>query len=324
MVILTLGGGLGNQMFQYAFARKLQKVTGDDTMKFTGYHLRGTGNREDMLFHLKLTDNISICDEDETKAVEAFQEPLLKGLYFRKKLAGKCTLFASLPEHYARNLSSKGLFTSSKTYLKQNYKGICEDEVSGWRAEQKVCSLATKYVEGNFQTYAYWADLLPSLLEELRVKSAPSSENERMIAQMQSCESVCVHIRRGDYLAPEYKHLNVCDKVYYEKAMSRMQEQRPNAVFYIFSNNTKEIEWIRTNYDFAAFNVRYVDLNNPDYEELRLMYSCKHFIISNSTFSWWGQMLSEHEDKIVIAPSVWNRQCRTDGIYMPHWQLIEV
>lgn len=324
MVILTLGGGLGNQMFQYAFARKLQQVTGDEDMKFTGYHLKNTGNREDMLFHLNIRDGISLCDERETNEVAAFQEPLLKGLYFRKKLAGKCALFASLPGKYAWALSGKGFFTTSEAYMKQEYKGIQADAGTGWSAGRMVCNLDIKYVEGNFQTYAYWADMLPELLEELRVKTAPSPENERMIAKMQSCESVCVHIRRGDYLAPEYKHLNVCDKAYYEKAMSRMQGQKPNAVFYIFSNNRKEIEWIRANYDFSAYNVRYVDLNNPDYEELRLMYSCRHFIISNSTFSWWGQMLSENEDKIVIAPSAWNRQCRTDGIYMPQWQLIEV
>jgi hypothetical protein len=72
--------------------------------------------------------------------------------------------------------------------------------------------------------------------------------------------------------------------------------------------------------------VKYVDLNNPDYEELRLMYSCKHFIISNSTFSWWAQYLGEYDKKIVVAPSKWNNKDNVDdsGIYMPEWEVLEV
>ena len=106
--------------------------------------------------------------------------------------------------------------------------------------------------------------------------------------------------------------------------MTKMKAQKPDAVFYIFTNNHKEVEWIREHYNFDGFTVRYVDLDNPDYEELRLMYSCKDFIISNSTYSWWGQFLSDNPDKIVMAPSVWNREMNADGIYMKEWQVIEV
>ena len=107
--------------------------------------------------------------------------------------------------------------------------------------------------------------------------------------------------------------------------MKKITEQVENPVFYVFSNSSDDINWIKENYDFSDYNVEYVDLNNPDYEELRLMYSCKHFIISNSTFSWWAQYLCENENKIVIAPSEWNRHFDDcSGIYMPEWQVIEV
>ena len=108
------------------------------------------------------------------------------------------------------------------------------------------------------------------------------------------------------------------------EAMEKMKAQKPDAVFFIFTNNHEEIEWIKANYHFDGYRVRYVDLDNPDYEELRLMYNCKHFIISNSTYSWWGQFLCDNEDKIVMAPSVWNREMNADGIYMPGWQIIHV
>jgi hypothetical protein len=328
MVILTLGGGLGNQMFQYAFARKLQKVTGDDALVFTGYHLANTDNRADMLFHLNIADGIRLCDAAQQAAVEAFQEPLLRALSIRRKIAGKCRFFSELPEQYVASLAEKGLFTTTEAYLEQRYAGIRVGENRRWSAEAAICALETKYVEGNFQTWKYWADMVPELRKELRVRTEPSAENQALIQEMREHESVCVHIRRGDYLSPEYAHLNICGKDYYARAMADMQkrlhEQNREPVFYIFSNNRKELAWIRENYAFEAYDVRYVELDNPDYEELRLMYSCRHFIISNSTFSWWGQMLCDNPEKIVLAPSVWNRQCRSDGIYLPDWELIEV
>lgn len=306
MIVLTLGGGLGNQMFQYAFARKLQKLTGDEELKFTGYHLEGTGNSDRMLFNLNIREGVTFCSPGEQKKVEQFQEKELNILHYFKVLS---RYIKGAAPWYIRQLSKKGFYTTFSLYDEQKYE---------------ISNAPVKYVEGAYQTYIYWQDMIPEIRAELKVKKEPSGENRKLIEEMQACESVCVHIRRGDYLAPQFAHLNVCDEGYYMEAMQRMQEQRPDAVFYIFTNNHKEVEWIKENYHFDGFHVRYVDLDNPDYEELRLMYNCKHFIISNSTYSWWGQFLSDNEDKIVMAPSVWNREMSADGIYMPGWQVIEV
>ena len=307
MIILTLGGGLGNQMFQYAFARKLQKETGDETLKFTGYHLRGTGNSEKMLFNLNIRDGITFCTEEEQREVERVQEKALKGLHYYKVLSRYLWRGAAPWKLY--QLSKKGIYSTYSAYNVQKYE---------------ISHAPVKYVEGAYQTHLYWEDMIPELREELKVKTAASEENKKLIAEMAGCESICVHIRRGDYLAPEFAHLNVCDEKYYMEAMTKMKAQKPDAVFYIFTNNHKEVEWIREHYNFDGFTVRYVDLDNPDYEELRLMYSCKDFIISNSTYSWWGQFLSDNPDKIVMAPGVWNREMNADGIYMKEWQVIEV
>lgn len=324
MVILTLGGGLGNQMFQYAFARKLQLTSKDTGIRLTGYHLKNTDNRADALFHLNVADCCKPCDAAQSQMAEAFQEPLLHRISLTKKLARKCALFHKLPGRYIQSLAAWGFFTTEETYLPQAYTGINVQADGSWQIDPGICARDIKYVEGNFQTCRYWTDMESLMRKELRVKTQPSQENRKWIEQMQATESVCVHIRRGDYLAPEYVHLNVCDRTYYERAMDRIRKQRADAVFYIFSNNHAELDWIRENYDFSGYQVEYVDLDNPDYEELRLMYSCKHFIISNSTFSWWGQFLCENPDKIVIAPDKWNRECDAKGIYMPGWQLIEV
>lgn len=306
MVILTLGGGLGNQMFQYAYVRKLQKMTGDEVLKFTGYRLEGTGNSEKMLFNLNIVDGITFCNEEEQREVERVQNRYLEHIHYYQVAS---RYVKGMAARYIHRMSKKGFYSTSSVYEEQKLE---------------ACNAPVKYVVGGFQTYTYWKDMIPQICSELRVKTEPSEENRKMMEEMRSCDAVCVHIRRGDYLAPQFKHLNVCDEAYYMEAMARMKAQRPNAVFYIFTNNHEEIEWIRKNYNFEGYEVRYVDLDNPDYEELRLMYCCKHFIISNSTYSWWAQLLSDSENKIVMAPSIWNREVDARGIYMPEWQIIEV
>ena len=133
-----------------------------------------------------------------------------------------------------------------------------------------------------------------------------------------------MHIRRGDYLSPKYKHLNVCDYQYYFESMNYIISKLNNPTFFIFSNTSDDLDWIKENYSLPG-KIVYVKNDNPDYEELRLMYSCKHFIISNSTFSWWAQYLSNNSG-IVIAPEIWNR-LNHDGIadlYMPNWITMKV
>ena len=95
-------------------------------------------------------------------------------------------------------------------------------------------------------------------------------------------------------------------------------------MFFVFSTGHDDIEWIKENYHFNA-NIQYVDLDNPDYEELRLMKACKHFIISNSTFSWWAAFLARNKTKIVWVPSVWRKdQPEANNIIPKEWRKIEV
>ena len=148
---------------------------------------------------------------------------------------------------------------------------------------------------------------LDQIKKELHVRKEPSDKNKEKIEELQQCNAVCVHIRRGDYVSNEKNRaLVVCDETYYKRGMEYIAERVENSVFYIFSDNLQEINWIKENYHFD-YNVQYIELNNLDYEELRLMYQCKHFIIANSTFSWWGAYLSANEDKVIIAPATWNK-----------------
>jgi len=143
-----------------------------------------------------------------------------------------------------------------------------------------------------------------------------------MIKELESCESVCVHVRRGDYV--KLKWNEACSYGYYERAIKFMKEKLTSPLFYFFSNTHDDIEWIKSNWEFQDANIKYVDLSNPDYEELRLMYSCKNFIIANSSFSWWGAYLAGNKDKIVCAPSKWLFEIPTEksNIIPPNWNII--
>ena len=100
-----------------------------------------------------------------------------------------------------------------------------------------------------------------------------------------------------------------------------MKKKVKNAKFYIFSD---DINWVKNNIDFGC-DVTFVEGNNPNYEELRLMYTCKHFIISNSSFSWWAQHISSNPKKVVIAPNKWfNNKDQVCDIFEENWIKIEV
>ena len=202
-------------------------------------------------------------------------------------------------------LESRGIYFTSQVYT---------------MPEIKDHGGANKYLFAYFQK----AQIVDGIEDELRqafiVQTPPSSENSVLLKEIQAQNSVCLHIRRGDYAL--YPQLQVCTAPYYATAVRQAQETLVNPVFYVFSTGHEDIEWVRQNYHFEG-DFRYVDLDNVDYEELRLMMACKHFIISNSTFSWWAAVLSsEASDKKVWAPSPWLARSSVE-MQLPGWSVID-
>jgi hypothetical protein len=170
---------------------------------------------------------------------------------------------------------------------------------------------------------SFFVNISETLKRELKFKTPPSLKNLKFLSELKINNSVCVHIRRGDYTNNQWESkLLVCEFDYYENAMNYISIKESNPVFYIFSNSNDDINWIKQNYKFS-FLVKYVELNNPDYEELRLMTHCNHFILSNSSFSWWASYLADNPNKIVIAPEKWNNgQWNMKDIYLDSWILL--
>lgn len=302
MIYLQLTGGLGNQLFQYAFARSLQCQT-EEKIVINTYGFLFDAQREYSLSAYCLNSNVAVLGEK------------------RGRLQWKCTLWINRLLFYLKKsrgadnfykLSQKGLYFTFDIYCFHPYV---------------ISSKRNKYVCGTFQTAKYFSKIRDIILQEFQLKVSIREELRKWIEQMERCESVCVHVRRGDYITnkKDDKILNICSEKYYLKAIKWMSDHVRGPIFYIFSNTHDDLEWIKENYHLNLSNIVYVDMENCDYEELLLMSSCKHYIIANSTYSWWAQYLGEFPDKKVVAPSRWfGGDQNADDIYMETWKIIEV
>ena len=306
-VYFRLNGGLGNQMFEYAFLYSLLKECKEiEKIQCVMHH----SPLEDVRFFSLDCYNISLPLEviDESKC----------DYYFKVMMAKRKLLYG-----FFKKITKDEV----KTFDRIKKAGIFYSADSNFYSDLELSDIKKRniYIEGCYQAYEYVRKNSDDLRREFTVSTEPDERNSKVISELSSCESVCIHIRRGDYLNNHYAgNLAICDYDYYRKSMNEIRSCVKNPVFYVFSNTHEDIEWIKKNYDLG--NVNYIDLGNKDYEELRLMSYCKHFIISNSTFSWWAQFLSTEHDKVVVAPKVWNRSSNatSSNIFMPDWHLIEV
>ncbi len=161
------------------------------------------------------------------------------------------------------------------------------------------------YLDGYWQSERYFAEIRSVLLKEFTFKDEPNSENAKCLSSIVSQNAVCVHVRRGDYVTTPHgqtKH-GVCPLDYYRAAIDYIQERVVDPAFFVFSDDPG---WVSSN--FPRSNLMSIVSHNAgknDSEDLRLMMNCRHFIIANSSFSWWAAWLGRFSKKIAIAPRRW-------------------
>ena len=131
-----------------------------------------------------------------------------------------------------------------------------------------------------------------------RVRKMVEQEKETL-DEIKSCNAVCVHIRVGDYKDAKNKRFDVVTPEYFQRGIQYIQENVADPVFYVFTNDS---EAVMKQYNIP--DAHYVT-GFTDYQDMRLMMACKHFIISNSTFSWWTSYLAEFPGKLIIVPKKW-------------------
>lgn len=161
-----------------------------------------------------------------------------------------------------------------------------------------------KYVIGVFQN----ASVVEFVEQEVkgRFSFVPFSDNfnKAMLAEITECNSVGIHVRKGkDYMSRIW-YQNTCPIEYYQKAIAKIKELVDHPIFFVFTDNP---QWVKDN--FKGIDYRLVEGNPADgwgsHFDMQLMSLCKHNIISNSTYSWWGAFLNGNNNKIVVCPEVW-------------------
>lgn len=170
------------------------------------------------------------------------------------------------------------------------------------------------FIKGYLQSYKNFKGYENYIRDYTRFKKPLSQKNKKISDKMKKQEAVALHIRRGDYL---YNNYYLLSPAYYYRAIQYMNNHVKNPHYYIFSN---DIQWAKENLSIKEPHT-FVDWNKKDYEDLQLMTYCKHFIIANSTFSWWGAFLSKNPNKIVIAPDKWIPWAPSweEELILPNW-----
>ena len=200
----------------------------------------------------------------------------------------------ALLERFKLNYSQEGCMQPTNIL-----KGMA---VMGYFQSEKCFSSVSEIIKDEFE-------FLPEITE-----ACIPTTNEII-----SSESCCIHIRRGDYLkSPVF---GVCTDKYYVEAINKIKEMIPNVRFYVFSDDIDSVKDVFG--EVLSEETTYIPSSYSDQESMCLGSKCKHFIISNSTFSWWMQYLSSYENKIVIAPSRWYNDGRECYIYQNNWILVE-
>ena len=285
-------GGLGNQMFQYAAARRLAHVHNAililDVSWFSEIASTETP-RSYALSYFAIQERFASPDELVPFKISRFQRGLVRILGTR------------LPVSLQRHVLEQGFqFDPGILNLPDNV-----------------------YLDGHWQSPYYFSDIQDLIQTEFNVRERPDHANTALAVLIANAgdASVSLHVRRQDYISnPSVSRLHgACTKEYYVDALRIMSERLTAPHFFIFSDDPG---WVRENLSLPDRTtiVDHNDGNNP-HEDLRLMRSCKHHIIANSSFSWWGAWLQPDKRKIVIAPARWFRgsSINADSLLPAEW-----
>jgi len=173
-------------------------------------------------------------------------------------------------------------------------------------------------LDGYFQSERYFAGVRQALLQEFRPRAPLSRHNEQLAETIRTAASVCLHVRRGDYVNdPRTSAMHgVCSPAYYRRATATLRERHEDLRYFVFSDDPA---WCREN--LSLEDAVFVENNGAAPEcDIFLMAQCRHHIIANSSFSWWGAWLAE-AGGTVVAPQPWfsNTTLRADDLIPPGW-----
>ena len=296
MIIVSLRGGLGNQMFQYAAARRLAFI-------------HNTPLRLDVSRLGKAAPGVT----QRTFELQNFQ---IQG---RPASRDELLSFSSCAGTWFGSVYSKFL---QLTRVRPNSHVFREAQ---FHFDPKVLDLPDDTcLVGYWQSPRYYAEVEEIIRCEFSPREPLAGRSLELAKRMQGSNSISLHVRRGDY-ANNHKTLNhhgLCSLDYYRKCVDVVTEKVSSPHFFVFSDDPK---WVRDNLRFN-FPLTIVEHNTRQdaYKDLILMSLCRHNIIANSTFSWWAAWLNSNPDKLVLAPTRWFAapSIRTEDLIPDSWTRI--
>jgi len=162
-----------------------------------------------------------------------------------------------------------------------------------------------RYLRGYWQYPDFFVDRRNELLKTFAfVKKDLDYRTKKIINEIKNNKSVSIHIRRGDYLWSRNveQRGGICTKMYYENAVRHIEDKLGDCKFYVF---TDDPNWAKSEFCEKKYKIIDWNIGEKSYIDMYLMSLCKHNIIANSSFSWWGAWLNENPDKIVVCPTKW-------------------
>ena len=291
---VSVYGGLGNQMFQYAFCTALNQKGKRSRISFSAY----------LFYHHHNGFNLA----------KAFK---LKLPFYLNLLQ----FFLSHAGILYRNRFAAGFFRRLITW--RNNKRDTYNEKKEFEFDVNALQQESVFFRGTWQSELYFKEIEDIIKNRFLFNVPGDKKNNDIIEKINNCNAVSIHIRRGDYLNNHWqKSLAVIkDTTYYIKAMEFINQNIMNPHYFIFSD---DMQWVKDNLKIPGCT--YINNNKADnsYVDMYLMSLCKHNIIANSTFSWWGAWLNKNENKIIIMPDRWMNNNSCADIFPEKWVKIKI
>ena len=276
MIVVQLKGGLGNQLFQYAAGRML-----------------ALKHRTELCF-----DTSFLANRVPDKAKTFYNFNL--GPF---ALPARIATPADIP-FYSGKFSTRNRLTRGVHVLQMYSRGFRYVLQDRYEFDPRIPALPDNvYLDGYWQTDKYFLSVADQIRSDLDTDIGLSPIARQMQQQMLANKSVCVHIRRGDYLEI-LSQVGVVGADYIQAGIRLLAERHTGLHFYVFSNDP---QWCVANLKIAQPHT-FINAENAgknDKEHFMLMSSAQHFIIANSTYSWWAAWLVRNQGKVVIAPKRW-------------------
>jgi hypothetical protein len=297
VVIARLIGGLGNQMFQYATGRALAVRCGAllklDLSGFAavGVHTKRRYELDCFPIHGSAASNADLARFDRIGNPRALR--LDRVLRLLRLL---------------RSGRPVGVWPVYREPHFQFDAAVAELE-------------APVYLDGYWQSERYFSDIAGVLRREFTPVAPLDKENAALAASIDAVNAVSLHVRRGDYVSDPITNRfhGICPPDYYRRAVDYIVSRVEAPHLFVFSDDQ---QWPRANLRFSV-PMTFVDANPPErgYRDMQLMARCRHHIVANSSFSWWGAWLNPSRDKSVIAPRQWFSAADNDtqDLIPPNW-----